>query len=52
MVDSGTADQSERRAGIQAELTELAETMLAGWDSYNLLLEEADIGYVAKKFKG
>ena len=46
MVEGG------KRLQIQAELTEMSDQIWAGWDSYEVVLEEADKNYVAKSFTG
>ena len=46
MVEAG------KRAQIQAELTEMSDQLWAGWDSYEVQLEEADKNYVAKSVTG
>ena len=37
-----------KRERIAAELMTLADDILAGWDSYEVLLDEPETGYIAK----
>ena len=37
-----------KRERIATELMTLADDILAGWDSYEVLLDEPETGYIAK----